>query len=391
MATAPIKAQTPTVDELLKRLDERNAAIKDLTRRVDQLERRVASPPAYSRNSGRHTEEAVPVTRPVPKPAAPAPKIADYAEPKGPMVAADQPPAAGEHKPTDKSPPEQTKSVPGQFTVDEEAAERALERTLVATGALLVPLGQVEVQPTFNYTRREQDNPVQAQFGSSIVFPTEKVKRDELTGTLNLRGGLPWNSQLEFRLPYNYAQQQEILSLGAVERKTKNRSGSAFGDLGGGLAKTLVTERGWRPDVIARVTYDSNTGQKRSNDVALDGGINQLTGEVDFLKRQDPLAFVASGFYVKPFEDDGYKPGDEFGVSMGAFLAASPATSLRFQLQQTFSNDYKINHKVINDSSQAQGRRCINRVGRLADGFSEASRGRWRRRARPSFPRGPGS
>ena len=127
----------------------------------------------------------------------------------------DQAPAAGKGEPSDQ-PSGQAKPAPGQFTVDEEAAERALERTLVAAGALLVPFGQAEVQPTFNYTRREQDVPTSVQVGTSISFPTEKVKRNELTGTLNLRGGLPWDSQLEFGLPYNYAQQEQVLDLPGV-------------------------------------------------------------------------------------------------------------------------------------------------------------------------------
>jgi hypothetical protein len=36
---------------------------------------------------------------------------------------------------------------PGQFEVSEEAAERALERTLVATGNLVVPQGFAEFEP----------------------------------------------------------------------------------------------------------------------------------------------------------------------------------------------------------------------------------------------------
>lgn len=370
-ATTPTHAQTPTADELLKRLDERDGIIKALTRRVDELERRVIPPNVQSRNTNRHDARTVPVARPVPKPpTTAAPKIADNADPQGPMVSADQAPAAAEHEATaGQPPPQQPKTVPGQFTVDEKAAERALERTLVATGALLVPFGQAEVQPTFNYTRTEQDDLAQVQFGSSILFPTEKVKRDELTGTLNLRAGLPWNSQLEFGLPYNYANEQRVLSIGSLGRQTKDRSGSAFGDLSVGLAKTVVTESGWRPDLIARLTYDSNTGQKRSNNVALDGGISQLIGEIDLLKRQDPLAFVASGFYSKTFEDNGYNPGDEFGATIGAFLAASPATSLRFQMQQTFVDDLKINNQVVNDSNRVQGLMVIGASSILGQGI----------------------
>jgi hypothetical protein len=227
----------------------------------------------------------------------------------------------------------------------------------VSTGALLVPFGQVEVQPTFQYTRREEDVTTPVRIDTSVSFPTTKVKRNELTGTLNLRGGLPWNSQLEFGFPYNYAQQDEVLNV--TPRRSQDRSGSAFGDLSVGLAKTVIRESGWRPDLIARVTYDSNTGQKNNNDVPLDGGINQLIGEVDLLKRQDPLAFVVSGFYQRTFEDNDIKLGDQFGASLGAFLAASPETSLRFQLQQTFANDTKVNGQVINESDVVQGTMII--------------------------------
>jgi hypothetical protein len=366
-AATSVHADTPTVEELLKRLAERDAVITDLERRVYELEQRVASPASSPRANDGHAAATVPVAmRPVPRPPAPfAPKIAAQAEPQRPQALANQAPGAGEGKPSDQ--PGQT--APGQFTVDEEAAQRALERTLVAAGALLVPFGQVEVQPTLQYTRREEDVTTPVQIGTSLSLTTQKVKRNELTGTLNLRGGLPWDSQLEFGLPYNYAQQEQVLDLGGVApRRTRDRSGSALGDFSVGLAKTVVRESGWRPDLIARVTYDSNTGQKRNNGVPLDGGINQLIGEADLVKRQDPLAFVASGFYTRAFEDNGFKPGDQFGASLGAFLAASPETSLRFQLQQTFADDFKLDGRIINDSDQVQGLMIIGASSILGRG-----------------------
>lgn len=359
-----VKAETPTIEDLLKRLEERDAVIEDLVRRVNELDRG-ASPAVRSPSAGaRHAEGAVPgAVRPVPKPSRPAaPNNIATSEPQSSKAPADQP-AAGERAPQPQSQP-----APGQFTIDEEAAERALERTLVAAGALLVPFGQAEVQPTFTYTRREEDVPTQVQAGSSVSFPTTKVKRNELTGTLNLRGGLPWDSQLEFGLPYNYAQQEQVLNLGSFGRQTKDRSGSALGDFSVGLAKTVVRESGWRPDLITRVTYDSNTGQKKNNGVPLEGGINQLIAETDLVKRQDPLAFVASGSYVKAFEDHGSKPGDQFGATLGAFFAASPETSLRFQLQQTFVNDAKLKHQVINDSDQVQSLMIIGASSILGRG-----------------------
>ncbi|HKJ88657.1 MAG TPA: hypothetical protein VKA48_09140, partial [Gammaproteobacteria bacterium] len=49
---------------------------------------------------------------------------------------------------------------PGRVVVNKEAAERALERTLTQTGALLVPPGQFEIEPGFSYTRRERTQPL---------------------------------------------------------------------------------------------------------------------------------------------------------------------------------------------------------------------------------------
>jgi len=45
-AATPAQAASPTVEELLIKLEERDAVIKDLARRVDDLEHRAASPPA---------------------------------------------------------------------------------------------------------------------------------------------------------------------------------------------------------------------------------------------------------------------------------------------------------------------------------------------------------
>jgi hypothetical protein len=83
---------------------------------------------------------------PVPRPAAP--------------VAA--PPAAQRPSP---SPTQLTSALteiaaaPGQFEVDEMAIERALEQALVRTGALLLPTGVAEIEPSLGYVRNEQNLP----------------------------------------------------------------------------------------------------------------------------------------------------------------------------------------------------------------------------------------
>ncbi|MGZ5477748.1 MAG: hypothetical protein ACXWH1_14805, partial [Thermoanaerobaculia bacterium] len=227
---------------------------------------------------------------------------------------------------------------PGAIEVDEQAAERALERTLVAGGALLLPAGQAEIEPSFTYARRENDAfSVLVDTGDGdLALTNPNVERDELTAALGIRVGLPWDSQLELSLPYNFVQRDEILNAGPAGRATRDGWGTGIGDLRVGLAKTVLREGVVRPDLIARVIYNTGIGERDDNDIVLDGGFSAVSGQLVALKRQDPLAFVAGSFYQKTFDDNNFNPGDQYGFSLGTFLAASPETSLRFQFQTTY-------------------------------------------------------
>jgi hypothetical protein len=48
----------------------------------------------------------------------------------------------------------------GAIETTQEEVERALERALVQTGALLLPAGTAEIEPNFSYVRQETDAPV---------------------------------------------------------------------------------------------------------------------------------------------------------------------------------------------------------------------------------------
>jgi hypothetical protein len=260
-----------------------------------------------------------------------------------PAGAQDPAPAADAPKP----------SAPGAVEVDEQAAERALERTLVAGGALLLPAGQAEIEPSFTYTRRESDvSPVLVDTGEGdLALTNPNLERNELVAALGVRVGLPWDSQVELSLPYNFVQQDEVIETGGG-RITRDGWGNGIGDLRVGLAKTVLREGVVRPDLIARVVYNTGIGERDDNDIALDGGFSAVTGQLVALKRQDPLAFVASGFYQKTFDDNDLNPGDQYGFSLGTFLAASPETSLRFQLQTTFIDEIERDGRTISNSDR---------------------------------------
>jgi hypothetical protein len=245
---------------------------------------------------------------------------------------------------------------PGQFEVEEDAIDRALERTLVQEGVLLLPLGQAEIEPSFTYTRREFDAPTFVIVDGDTFVGEQDIRRDEFQTAATLRVGLPFDSQIEVGIPYNYVDQSVNTTVGGAPQSSNSESGHGFGDVSVGLAKTLLQEgAGWWPDVNARVTWDADTGKTSDNGVFLGGGFNTVAGSLSAVKRQDPLAFVGNVSYAKTFEHDDIEPGDEVGFALGTVLAASPETSLSFFFNQTFADDTKFDGDRINGSDQVIG------------------------------------
>jgi hypothetical protein len=326
-AEQPEPAPQPTMQELMRQLQERDLLILDLRRRVEALERQ-----------GSATADRALPDRPAASPQT-SPSAQQPAAPGGQPAA-----RAGSGTPA-----------PGQFEVDEEAAERALERALVVTGALLLPVGQADVQASLAYIRSEQDAPALFPAQGGQLIASQEVRRDTFASALFLRFGLPFESQLEIGIPYRYVDQEVVTEVGFGARAESAAHGSGFGDVSLGLAKGLLHERRWWPDLIGRVTWDTDSGKRSDGNVPLGGGFNEIQGSLTMTKRQDPLVFLGSASYATTFEEDDVKPGDALGFSVGALLAASPETSLRVILNQTFVDELQVNGRAIGGSDQVIG------------------------------------
>jgi hypothetical protein len=107
-----------------------------------------------------------------------------------------------------------------------------------------------------------------------------------------------------------------------------------------------MRERGWRPDVIGEVSWNTDTGET-DDGVELGSGFNEVAASITASKSQDPLVFVGGLSYSHAFEDDGIRPGDAFGFSLGTVLAASPETSLQFFLDNAFFMDTKVDGRDV--------------------------------------------
>ena len=322
------------MNDLDRQLAARDALIAQLQKQANDLERRLNAlgtpDTAASRGATGKVAAAVPPHAPV-------------------ASAQPHPPAATDGQPSKKP------AGPGSFSVDVEAAQRALERNLTQTGALLLPAGQIDFEPSFSFTHREVSNPSYYLLGANLVLASQQLKRDEMTGSLDVKVGLPWDSQLEFGLPYISVRQRLLTDLGDGGRFVGSANASGLGDLSVGVAKTLTREHGWRPDLIGRLTYIVGNGDRINNGVALPAGNPAAQVQLVALKRQDPLAFVGSLSYQKAFEKDLIKQGDQVGFSLGTMLAASPQTSLQFSFSQTFAQKLQINGSKVPGSEQTVG------------------------------------
>ena len=302
------KADGDRIQELNRKLQERDKVTLELLERVETLEKRIG------------------VERIAPEPSEPSPDAFEQTESK------------------DKIPPE---SPPGVVTVEEGAAERALSRSLTREGALLLSPGVLEVEPSVSYARKEDSTPRLFTSDSQLTAGETEINADSLTADVAVRLGLPWDSQLEIGLPYRWIEVESVNRIGFVSTESTSQSGAAFGDVRVGLAKTLLREGLWRPNLVGRITWDTNSGKLSENGLSLGGGFNEFRGSLTAIKTQDPMVFVGGLSYEHSIEEEQFKPGPIISANLGSFIALSPETSIRFLISGAYQDESKLSGSKI--------------------------------------------
>jgi hypothetical protein len=322
-ANAP--SGTVSAQELQKSLQERDIEIASLTQRVRVLEETLTRTAA-----GQQTGSAgLPVARPE-ETTVPQIPVQTAQEPTS-EASADQPPAGQ---------PE----APAESGALDEGGLTALERTLVREGGLLLPEGVIEVEPSLSYLYQESARGVSVLQDDGIVTEQANVREDNVEASVTARIGLPWDSQLELTVPYNFIDERVNVVGTELGRDTHG-----FGDINIGLTHQLVRERGWVPDVLAAVAWTANTGKgdpNESDGLAIGSGYHSLQAGLTFVKSQDPIVFFGGLNYLARLSEDTsagrLDPGDGVALRLGTALAASPYTSLRFVVSHTLAGKTSI-------------------------------------------------
>ncbi len=335
----PLTSQAQDADtrteEMERRLQERDKVILELLERVEMLERRVGVERRGS-GSGQVPAEAI------------------------------KPDAVPE---AERTITEISEGAPGAVVVKEGDAERALERSLTRTGALLLPLGILEIEPGLRYARQEDSTPGLFSSDDQLFAAETELNANSLTADMALRLGLPWDSQLELGLPYRWREVESLNSVGFVPTESSSQSGAALGDIRLGLAKTLVREGLWRPDIVGRITWDSASGEREDNGVGLGGGFNEIRGSLSVIKRQDPIAIIGGLSYEHSFEEDQILPGPVLAVSFGSFVALSPETSMRFVFSGGYQYESELAGEALAGSDRTLGSLVVGGTTLLAPGL----------------------
>lgn len=323
---------TPSVqmnDELREKLKSRDQLIDDLIFRIEALEHRVHE----LENEEAPAVAAQPDVQPDTQPEKEATTIVTT--------------ASSEDLPT-SDPREQ-----------EVLIRRAFEQTLIDRGGLLLPSGVWNLEPSFSYLHSSRDEIFIDGFS---IFPvlvvgdifSQHVQRDLgiVTGTARL--GLPYDFQVEARLPYGYSKTRTFSADNTEERL----SDSGVGDFELSFSKQLHRSRGEWPDLLTSVRWKFATGDSpfrvTEPGTYTGSGYESLGLSLSAVKVVDPVVYFGGLDYTRNYatsEEIGYfEPGDSWGFSMGMAIALNLNNSLSLAYDQHFSRQSKIDGIGIPDS-----------------------------------------
>ena len=220
-----------------------------------------------------------------------------------------------------------------------EDVERALERSLVQGGAILIAPGSIELTPSFSYAYSTAATPFLSDVDGTPAIVTNEQRQSFVEARLGARIGLPGNTQFDLSVPYRLAFREDVASLGGTPFASVGRDASAIGDVTLSLSHVLAGDGQAIPRLIGRIRGNLGTASRSAGEGLLGGGFAGIGVSLGASQRLDPLVFAGSISYDTLFSEGGIDPGDRWGYSLAAYLAASPETSLRIQFDQQFLDD----------------------------------------------------
>lgn len=199
----------------------------------------------------------------------------------------------------------------------------AIREALVARGLLLLPAGAFRLAPRLTWSHT----------GSDALG----TRSDTYATSLTLQAGLPWDMMASASLPYVY-------------RDSAVGSNRGVGDFSVALSKTLADEADRWPSLVASIGYTHNSGKDPFERVPIGSGFKAVNARLSAVKRVDPVALYGDVSYSHTYGRNvtasnllgesrfvgRITPGQAYGLSFGASLAATPGITLEGGFSTTF-------------------------------------------------------
>jgi hypothetical protein len=263
------------------------------------------------------------------------------------------------------------------YDTTERQATEALDQALIVRGGLLLPSGTLEIDNTTSYFSASSDHLSINGFALLPVLvvgdiASQRVREDFLLPSFTARLGLPHKFQMDVLVPYGY---ESIRTVDALNVQTTATS-FGLGDISAGVYRQLTTEHGHMPDMLANVRFKSTTGKDSfsltSSEVALGTGFNALQGNLTVAKSSDPVVFFGNLSYTAnlpanhtvsandPTNPDAktighFTPGGAVGFQLGSILALNPEVSMTVGWDQRFTRSTQLNGVDIPASYLVEG------------------------------------
>lgn len=342
--TVHAPAPDPVDVKIQDALRERDAIIRNLLERVQELENRLNA----TENKAALRTTSAPVA-----PIAPAAPVAAAAVREAAVVNN------------------------AAYDEEERKASQSLDQALLVRGGLLLPNGTLEADNTASYFSMSSDHLTVDGFALLPILvvgdiTSERLRRDILIHSLTTRLGLPAKFQMDVTVPYGYVLNR------TVDANGNQSSASQFGlgDISAGLSRQLILEHGNVPDLLANFHYKSNTGTNsydlQSAETSLGTGFNSLQADITAAKTSDPVVFFGDLSYTRSLpahhtvpstNADGIttsaigflRPGDAFGFQLGTILALNSETSMTVGWDQRFTQETKLNGTQLPASYLVEG------------------------------------
>lgn len=259
----------------------------------------------------------------------------------------------------------------------ERRATEALDQALVVRGGLLLPPGTLEIDNTTSYFSASSDHVTVDGFALLPILvvgdiTSQRVRKDILLPTFTTRLGLPNRFQMDFTIPYGYILNRTVDALG----NQTSASQFGLGDIQAGVSRQLTFEHGHTPDLLANIRFKSVTGTNSydlaSSQTNLGSGFYAVQGNLTAAKSSDPVVFFGNLSYTEnlagrhtiPANDPDnpgatmvghFRPGSSYGFQLGSILALNTETSMTLGWDQRFTRATQLNGATLPGSYLVEG------------------------------------